>query len=70
VTGAPGVPTDLALAAPVTTNVRAFVFMEGVKMVYGPGKDYTFPNPSTLRFLNIGGRPIIQAGMEIEIFHD
>lgn len=71
VSGAPGVPQDFALTNPVSSqNEQSFVFIEGVKMTYGPGKDYTFPNATTLRMLNIAGRTIIQAGMEIEIFHD
>ncbi len=71
VSGSVGVPQDFALADPVTTmNEKSFVFLEGVKMMYGPGKDYTFTAPTTLRFFNIAGRPILQANMEIEVFHD
>jgi len=69
--GSPGVPQDFVVSAAVTSmNEKSFVFLEGVKMTYGPGKDYTFTSPTTLRFFNISGRPILQAGMEIEIFHD
>lgn len=71
VSGTVGVPQDFPLAVAVTTmNERSFVFLEGVKMTYGPGKDYTFTTPTTLRFFNNAGRPILQASMEIEIFHD
>jgi hypothetical protein len=69
--GSTGVPQDFPLASPVTSmDEKSFVFLEGVKMMYGPGKDYTFTGPSTLRFFNNAGRPILQAGQEIEIFHD
>lgn len=71
VNGVVGVPQDFVLAAAVaSTNEQSFVFLEGVKMMYGVGKDYTFTNPTTLRFFNNVGRPILQANMEIEIFHD
>jgi hypothetical protein len=69
--GSVGVPQDFPLAAPVTSmDEKSFVFIEGVKMTYGPGKDYTFTGASTIRFFNAVGRTILQAGMEIEIFHD
>jgi len=71
VSSAVGVPQDFVITNPVTSmNEQSFVFLEGVKMTYGATKDYVFPNPTTLRFLNLAGRPILQAGMEIEIYHD
>ena len=71
VSGSVGVPQDFPLANPVTSmDEQSFIYLEGVKMTYGPGKDYQFTTPTTLRFLNLAGRPILQAGMEIEVFHD
>jgi len=70
VPGVPGVPMDFALTNPLTmSGVNTFVFMEGVKLMHGAGKDYIYPNPNTLRLLNTAGRPIVQAGMEIEVFY-
>lgn len=71
VSGVVGVPQDFVVAVAVTSmDEKSFVYVEGVKMMYGPGKDYTFTSSTTLRFFNIAGRPILQAGMEIELFHD
>ena len=71
VSGVPGTPQNFALANPITSmDLTSFVYVEGVKMLYGVGNDYVFPDPNTIRFLNIATRVILQAGMEIEIFHD
>lgn len=70
VDGVVGVPQDFALAVPATVmSARAFVFLEGVKLMFGALKDFTFPNPNTLRILNLAGRPLLQAGQEVEIFY-
>lgn len=68
--GAPGVPQDFTLSNPVgVSGERVFVYIEGVKALYGTGKDYLFPAPTTIRFQNVATRTVLQAGMEIEVFY-
>jgi len=65
---APGIPADFAIAPPATVmDSTTFVFVEGVKMMYGAGKDYIFTAPGMIRFLNLAGRTILMTGMELEI---
>lgn len=67
---APGIPADFAIAPPATVmNSTVFVFVEGVKMMYGAGKDFIFTAPGMIRFLNLAGRTILMTGMEIEAFY-
>jgi hypothetical protein len=66
---APGIPADFAIAPPATVmNSTVFVFVEGVKMMYGAGKDFIFTAPGMIRFLNLAGRTILMQNMEIEAY--